>query len=107
MKLTSCLNRFVFTFSLGLVVCAFAMIPVLRAQDVGNSPRGTVASGDLPPSKQQMVQVMVELKDSPASVTYAAALQQAQAQYNQQRNYALQHPNLKTSQALLKNTTTS
>jgi hypothetical protein len=53
---------------------------------------------------QKSVQVMVELKDAPAGVAYAAALKQAQVQYDQQRNYALQHPSLKTSQAMLKQT---
>jgi hypothetical protein len=56
---------------------------------------------------QKSVQVMVELKDAPAGVAYATALKQAQAQYDAQRNYALQHPNLKTSQATLKKSATS
>jgi hypothetical protein len=53
---------------------------------------------------QKSVQVMVELTAAPAGVAYATALKQAQAQYDQQRNYALQHPSTKTSQALLKQT---
>ncbi|HEV3243465.1 MAG TPA: S8 family serine peptidase [Chthoniobacterales bacterium] len=73
-------------------------------------PALTVPSGEaagpvqLPPSMQQSVQVMVELKDAPAAATWAAALKQAQAQADAQRNYALAHPTLKTSQALLKTT---
>src|SRR5438132_7806676 len=47
---------------------------------------------------------MVELKDAPAAVTWAAAYQQAQAQLDAQRNYALQHPALRTSVTLLKKT---
>jgi hypothetical protein len=50
------------------------------------------------------VQVMVELSDAPAAVTWAAAYKQAQAQLDTQRNYALQHPTLKASQTLLKST---
>ncbi|PYK32274.1 MAG: hypothetical protein DME57_00345, partial [Verrucomicrobia bacterium] len=61
----------------------------------------------MPPGLQKSVQVMVELKDAPAGVAYATALKQAQAQYDQQRNYALQHPSLKQSQALLKSSPAS
>ena len=48
------------------------------------------------------VQVMVELSDAPAAVTWAAAYKQAQTQLDAQRNYALQHPTLRSSQTLLK-----
>jgi subtilisin family serine protease len=57
---------------------------------------------EFPPSMQATVHVMVELSDAPAAVPYAAALKQAQAQADAQRNYALAHPTLKSSQALLK-----
>lgn len=105
MKLIHCLNcvrptRFSF-FSLG--ICAvLALASPLLAQD--SLPEGTAATSALPSSMQKSVQVMVELKDAPAGVAYATALKQAQAQYDQQRNSALQHPSLKTSQALLKQT---
>src|SRR5256885_717149 len=104
MKLIRCLNSNIYTLSLGLVLLALGL-PTLRAQDT--LPHRTAANGGLPPSMQQSVQVMVELKDAPASATYAAALKQAQAQYDAQRNNALQHPNTKTSQAILKQSPTS
>ncbi len=65
---------------------------------------GATAPVQLPPSMQQSVQVMVELSDDPGAVAWAAALKQAQAVADAQRNYALQHPTLKTSAALLKGT---
>ncbi len=55
-----------------------------------------------PPSMAKQVQVMVEMKEAPAAATYAAALKTAQAQADSARNYALAHPNLKASVALLK-----
>jgi len=87
-------------------VLALAFASPLLAQSDANTISAPAGSA-LPPSMQKTVQVMVELQDAPAGVAYATALQQAQAQYDQQRNYALQHPNLRTSQALLKQTTTS
>ena len=85
---------------------ALASASTLMAQSSADSvPSAAVDS--LPTSLQKAVQVMVELNDAPAGVAYATALKQAQAQYDQQRNYALQHPSLKTSQALLKQTPTS
>src|SRR3989442_2352679 len=111
MKLTHCLNcvrpaRFHF-FSLGVcAVLALALGSPLRAQSNDDAIDSTTPDS-LPPSMQKSVQVMVELTDAPAGVAYATALKQAQATYDQQRNYALQHPTLKTSQALLKKTTTS
>src|SRR5581483_7053168 len=56
---------------------------------------------DAPASRQAGVTVMVEMKDAPASVSYAAAYKTAVAQADAARIYALQHPNLKSSQALL------
>jgi subtilisin family serine protease len=93
MKPTRCLVSF---------IAAFAAAFPLLAQD--SLPDGTSAPAGVPPSMQNSVQVMVELRDAPAAVTWAAALKQAQAQADAQRNYALQHPKLKTSQALLKKT---
>jgi len=109
MKLIRCLNcvrptRFSF-FSLS--ICAvLALASPLLAQSSEDSIN-SVTPDTLPPSMQKSAQVMVELQDAPAGVAYATALKQAQAQYDAQRNYALQHPNLKTSQATLKKSTTS
>jgi len=44
---------------------------------------------------------MVEFAAPPAAVAYAQALQQAQAQVDTARNYALAHPKLKSSKTLL------
>lgn len=99
-------TRFHF-FSLGVcVVFALALTSPLLAQSSDDSI-ASVTPDAMPPSMQKSVQVMVELTAAPAGVVYATALKQAQAAYDQQRNYALQHPTLKTSQALLKKTTTS
>jgi subtilisin family serine protease len=94
MKPTPCLVSF---------IAAFALASPLAAQSSDDTILSSVPDS-LPPSMQKSVQVMVELKDAPAAVTWAAALKTAQAQADAQRNYALQHPNLKTSQALLKRT---
>jgi subtilisin family serine protease len=94
-----------FMLSLGApMIVALALASPLAAQSTEDTIPSSVPNS-LPPSMQKSVQVMVELKDAPAAVTWAAALKQAQAQADAQRNYALQHPNLKTSQALLKKTT--
>lgn len=60
-----------------------------------------VAPDALPPSMAGTVPVMVEMSAPPAAVPYAAAYKVAQAQADAARNYALTHPKLKTSQALL------
>src|SRR6266850_3786665 len=108
MKLTRCFSCVRPTF-FSLSVCALVGLGLtssLLAQSSADSIPSVVPDA-MPSSLQKSVQVMVELKDAPASVSYATALKQAQAQYDQQRNYALQHPSLKTSQALLKQTPTA
>ena len=45
---------------------------------------------------------MIQMAGNPAAVAYAAALKDAQTRVDAQRNYALAHPNLKSSQRLLK-----
>jgi len=73
------------------------------ADDAGNSAARKVqlANPDLPLSRQHDVQVMVEFQAAPAAKAYADALRTAQSQVDAQRNYALAHPNLKTSKTLL------
>jgi hypothetical protein len=99
MKLNHCLHYF------STPILALALASPIAAQSSNDSLPSTTA--DLPPSMQKTVQVMVELSDAPAGIAYGQALQQAQAQYNQQRNYALQHPQLKSSQTFLKKASTS
>src|ERR1700737_2099577 len=91
-----------FLHSLGApILIALALASPVRAQ----SDTDTAATTDiLPAHLRNAVQVMVELNDTPAAVTYASALKQAQVQYDAQRNYALQHPNLRASQSFLKKT---
>jgi hypothetical protein len=96
MKLNRCLYYFTPVLLLALAS------PLIAQNEISSAPGSA-----LPPSMQKNLQVMVELKDAPAGVAYATALKQAQAQYDQQRNYALQHPSLKTSQAFLKQNITS
>jgi subtilisin family serine protease len=81
------------------------LIALALASPVGGQSDDVVSAAapdTLPPSMQDSVQVMVEMKDAPAAVTWSAALKQAQVQVDVKRNYALQHPTLKTSLALLK-----
>jgi subtilisin family serine protease len=108
MKSTFCVDQSFFHLpvrffnSLGApILIALALASPVRAQSDADTVSGA-ASSALPPSMQGQVQVMVEMKDAPAAVTWAAALKQAQVQADVKRNYALQHPTLKTSQALLK-----
>src|SRR5439155_13903014 len=105
MKSIRCLTTPLHFFSLG----AAAIIAVaLASPAVAQSDNDTAGSPDsLPTHLQQSVNVMVELSDAPAAVAYATTVKQAQSQYDAQRNYALQHPKLKSSQTFLKKTVTS
>jgi hypothetical protein len=82
------------------VVCSVAITLGCSATAQDTVPN-TTADSPLPPSMQKEVQVMVEMNDAPAAVTFAAAFKVAQAQADSARTYALAHPNLKTSSALL------
>ena len=94
-------------FSFFLLGASVLLAMAIASPPLAQSDSDTAATtASLPSHLQGDVHVMVELKDSPAGVTWAAAYKQAQAQLDAQRNYALQHPNSKTSQALLKKTPT-
>jgi subtilisin family serine protease len=54
------------------------------------------------PSDRKLTSIMIQMAGDPAAVAYAAALKDAQTRVDAQRNYALAHPNLKSSQRLLK-----
>jgi subtilisin family serine protease len=107
MRSTRTLHSIKFFASLTLAIVAVSSVAMAQKAQLGTKSDGIPATvpDSLPPSMQKTVQVMVELQDAPAATTWAAALKQAQAQADAQRNYALQHPNVKTSQALLKSTT--
>ncbi len=92
------LSPFRVTFSLGApVFIALALASPLLAQGVHKA----AANGPLPPSMQKSVQVMVEMNDAPVANMYAAALAVAQAKADAAQNYALAHPSLPSSIALL------
>jgi subtilisin family serine protease len=82
-------------------VAAFSLSAQSDALKV--NPNANVTGTDLPQSRKETVQVMVELKDVPAAVPYAAALKVARAQADAERTNALAHPNAPGSQAILKN----
>lgn len=103
MKPTFKLLRSPFTYfsiigaaSLGLAICLATPLSAQRFSAPSRVPDSVDA-----PSMQDKVPVMVQLKDAPASVMYAAALKSAQAQADTARNYALAHPKLKSSKKLL------
>ena len=54
------------------------------------------------PSDRKLTSIMIQMAGDPAAVAYAAALKDAQTRVDAQRNYALAHSNLKSSQRLLK-----
>ncbi len=85
-----------------LVALALASPLVLQTSAQDDVVTSAPAPDAVPPSMQKAVTVMVEMNAAPAGVAYAAALKQAQAQADATRNYALAHPNAKTSKALLK-----
>ena len=109
MKRNHCLHsvpsslRFFFSLSVAPIL-AFALASPLLAQPNKVLVPATADSARvaMPPSMQKTVQVMVQLKDDPAGVTWAAAYKQAQAQLDAQRNYALTHPASRQSAAFLK-----
>jgi subtilisin family serine protease len=92
--------------SLGIVTILTLMLAssTLAQRIRPNIPAGggTTPQSNRPPSMDESVQVMVELSDAPAAVTWAAAHKKAQAQLDAERAYALQNPTLPASQALLR-----
>lgn len=90
--------RFSFAVS-SCIAMAVAFALPLSAQDDTVS---AAASDARPPSMQKSVSIMVEMNGAPAAATYAAALQVAQKQADATRSYALAHPKLQSSVALMK-----
>ncbi len=90
-------NKLSLRFSPVLLALALAS-PVGAQDEVSNA-----ATGARPPSMQKTVQVMVEMTDAPAASIQAAALAAAQAKADAARDYALAHPTLASSIALLNN----
>ena len=89
-------------FSLAILAVSSVAMAQKAPQTFGNADSIPVTVPDsFPPSMQSSVQIMVEMADVPAAVPYAAAYKDAVAQADAARTYALLHPNLKTSRALL------
>jgi hypothetical protein len=98
-----------FIFSVAVLTLLTITSPAFAQTDADSGPniRGAAAAGaDSPASRQAGVRVMVEMSAVPASVPYAAAYKAAVAQADAARIYAQQHPNLKSSKALLSQTNT-
>ena len=102
------MRRFFFNFAsfttAALLLGAASVTPVAAQTDDpdASAARKALADNpDLPPSRQSGVTVMVEFAAPPAAAAYAEALRTAQAQVDAQRNYALIHPNLRSSKTLL------
>jgi hypothetical protein len=93
-------------FSLAIVAVSSVALAAPQAlqstpESFGSDAGPLAVSDSGPPSMQDAVQVMVEMTDVPAAVPYAAALNEARAQADAERSYALAHPNLNSSKALL------
>ncbi|MEY2538064.1 MAG: hypothetical protein QOG67_1804 [Verrucomicrobiota bacterium] len=90
-------------FTASLFVVGALVSPLSAQEDVdARAAHGVaVANPDLPAGRQNLVTVMVEMNGAPAAVAYAEALKAAQAQVDAARNYALAHPAMRTSKALL------
>src|ERR1700730_18485259 len=100
-------RRLVPAFVTFFAVFSLVSVVPLQSQQATYDVNGTAAhqpvtdGADSPLSRQKGIAVMVELRDAPAAKAYADALKSAQAQVDAQRNYALAHPKLRSSQTLL------
>ena len=91
------------TFATATLLAVFSCTPLFAQADADASAarKAALDNADLPLSRQNGVSVMIELQEAPAAKGYAEALRTAQAQVDAQRNYALAHPNSKSSKLLL------
>jgi len=96
------------TTAAALTVVAIQPSPAQHGKEAAAAARQAIASeknsangADVPLSREKNVAVMVEFRDAPAATAYADALRNAQAQVDAKRNYALAHPNLRSSKTLL------
>src|SRR5437588_2635335 len=93
--------RFFSSLSVAPILALASPLLAQPSKDIVPAGAATARSA-MPPSMQKTVQVMVQLNDDPAGVTWAAAYKQAQAQLDAQRNFALAHPTSRQSAAFLK-----
>lgn len=91
-----------------LTLLAVPPAPAQQGKEAAAAARQAIAGAknsandaDVPISREKKVAVMVEFIGAPAATAYAEALRNAQAQVDAQRNYALAHPNLRSSRKLL------
>ena len=91
------------TATLFAVFCCTPLFAQASGEGDSRSLRGVAQpdGSDAPLSRQKNIPVMVEFLQAPAAKDYSEALRTAQAQVDAQRNYALAHPNLRSSKLLL------
>ena len=95
MNSSRCRRGSVFSASFFGIVTSVAITSASPTPDVARLAPGL-------PNNQKLTTIMIEMAGNPAAVAYAATLQDAQMRVEADRNYALAHPNLKSSQRLLK-----
>ncbi|MGH8100092.1 MAG: S8 family serine peptidase, partial [Chthoniobacterales bacterium] len=91
-----------FRFSFFSIACVSGIVTSIALTSA--APKADVLPALTParPNDQKSTTIMIEMAGEPAALAYAAALKEAQTTFDAQRNYALAHPNLKSSQGLLK-----
>ena len=87
-RLLSHLSRILFSGVGIFAVAAFTLAAQSDAPDVSTGVTGT----DTPPSMKNVVAVMVELGQPPAAAVYAETFEEARAQADAERTFALAHP---------------
>jgi subtilisin family serine protease len=87
-------------FFSGIAVFTVAAFTV-AAQSDAPKRNANVTGTDLPQSRKQTVQVMVEMSEAPATAIYAEAFKAERAQADAERTFALANPTAPGSQAIL------
>src|SRR4029453_917882 len=91
-------------FFSGVAIFTVAAFTVAAQSDAPKvQTNADVAGTDLPQSRKQTVQVMVEMSGAPATAVYAKAFKEARAQADAAHANALAHPNAPGSQDILRN----
>jgi subtilisin family serine protease len=99
-RVPSHLLRIFFSSAAIFTVAAFSL--AAQSDGLKVQTNADVAGTDLPQSRKQTVQVMVEMSEAPATAVYAKAFKAARAQADAERTYALANPTAPGSQAILK-----
>jgi Subtilase family len=93
--------RFIFAISAPFLLALAIASPTLAQRGDVAANKTASADADAPPSQAKAVSVMVEMNAAPAAVSYSQYYKAALAQADAARQYALMHPNLKSSKAAL------